>query len=210
MSSTADLFNTFSNLFIIPAVLIALNLRLWATAALSTAVGSVSFLYHACQTELFCIFTRDVQGEKMYFFLQTLDQTLVFAALIWFSYYLLEISFRLTVALVLLTIPIFYLTTASGSEWRDVINLVIIGWIILCGFFYVVVTRKRLQFGKRSLFLAFVLAVLGLVFYVLDDRDGQDDDRYNSFHGAWHMTIFLALFFVITTKIEPTRFYVVF
>lgn len=207
--SSADLFNVFSNLFALPAIFIALNFSLWATSALVASVASVSFLYHACQTGLFCIFSSDVPGEQDFFLLLVADQILVSLAIIWFAFYILEIPFRVTTASVLFTLPIFYLSYVSSTPAQDAIVWSVIGAFIGAAVMYVIILRKDLRFGILSTSAAIFLGTIGLILFLVDeDAGGIESNNYNGLHGSWHMLIFLTLFFVIYIKYEKRRIYI--
>ena len=200
------LFNVFSNLFALPAIGAALYFKLWDSAALLATLASASFIYHACQTDFFCIFVRHVQGAQDYFLLQVADQVLVYVAITWFTFYALQIPGRVNVAVAFISSLIFYLTYISGTEETDAIVYSVIGAFILGGLVYTLVKRTKLRFGYVTTSLLVGVGAIAVLFFFLDERDDDDDDRYNAFHGVWHMLAFLALLFLILIKYEKKYF----
>jgi hypothetical protein len=200
-----DNFTTFSNLFVIPAIVFSLYKRLWATASILTTLGAVSLIYHACQTDLFCLFESEVAGQQDYFLLQVLDEVNVYLTIVWFILFFLEINYHLRATALLLSYPVFALTFVSDSDYDDVINWMVVGVVIVCAVVYNIYNDRGIRIGTVSLSLAIVFIVVGLVMF-FNSSNFEDGDNYNLFHGLWHMFLFLALFLLIFSKFEPGSF----
>jgi LPXTG-motif cell wall-anchored protein len=206
MPDPEENFNTFSNLFVLPAIIICLYYKLWSTAALLTTLGTVSFLYHACQTELFCIFDSNVSGERNYFLLQTIDLTNVFFTIIWFIYYILEIKDSLKITAIFLAFPVLVLTFISDSEYKDAINWSLIGLLLIVALIYVLYKRKKIRIGPVSFIFASILLGIGVILFFLSSSD-VESDAYNLHHGLFHTFAFLSLGLFVYTKFEVQPVY---
>lgn len=203
--SSLDNFNTFSNLFVIPAVALCLYKRLWASASVLITLGTVSFIYHACQTGLFCIFESEVSGQQNYFLLQVLDEVNVYITIVWFILFFLEIGYHLRSTALLLSYPVFALTFVSDSDYDDLINWFVVGVIIVVAVVYNVYNDRGIRIGMVSLVITIGLIVIGLIMFY-NSTSFEDGNDYNLYHGLWHTFLFLALFFLVLSKYEKGYF----
>lgn len=194
----SDLFLLLSNVAVVPATLIAVLLKRYASAALITTVAVVSFLYHSCQANFFCVVNNTVQGERHYYLMQKSDEFFVNVAIVWFVLYAIELGAFLSATVVFSLQGVFLLVLLSGSEYSTTILSSTIAVVTFFAFIYVLMRPKRLAFSIMPSLAALALLASGGTLFVVAGNNGEE--KYWLYHSLWHVLLFLSVFFVLLIK----------
>jgi hypothetical protein len=197
-SDPTGLFLVLSNIAAIPAISYALYRRLWPEASILTIIAVVSFFYHLCQSDYWCIVTSDCQNNEFFAIMQTMDEFFVFIAVIWFIMYFFEIrlNYRISFTFILqsiIFIPI--LKDISLLIFEVVIVVIVILASIIVLFF---IHKKALSFYIFSTLVAICLIAVGFSLFIIAGDPG--DSQYPWIHPVWHILLFFGALFIIDMK----------
>lgn len=204
MNSPGEYFVVFSNLAIIPSIVISIVEEKLGNASILTGNLVISTIYHLCQSDFFCIFETEIQGERNYRLLQDADQFQVSLTISWFVMYFLGIKTSYAATALFLLIPVFLLSVLSGTGSLHTIILVSIVLLIAGVLIYGVIKKNTVAFNLWYAIAASVLLITGFVFFVIGEDPGRH--QYNTFHSLWHIFLMLAVFFVVLTKKDENVF----
>lgn len=195
---SSDLYLIFSNLAMVPAIYLSVLLVLYPEAALLTAIGVVSGIYHMCQTGFFCVYNSNIDDEEKFVLLQYSDEFFVNTGLLWFILYTLEIPINLKITFVFLSQIFFLLFVLSGKHYAFIVIAIILLFFILLSIIYLSLFRRILRFALLPSLIALVLLISGFIVFFFGGDPG--DKHYTALHGTWHILLMIAIFFVLYIK----------
>ncbi len=199
MNSNSDLFLILSNVAIIPAILYSYVKRLWPETTLLTTVGIVSFLYHSCQANFYCIVRDMCPGKTKYTTLQNSDEFFVNITIIWFIMYFMRLPRNLSIAVVFAAAPVFLISIFTHGP--DLL-FILVGVILISGFssiIYSILLYRHIKFSYPSAVIALIFLIIGFtIFYIGGDPDKPQN--YGTYHSIWHILLMIAVFFVLKTR----------
>lgn len=170
--------NAATNIFILPAVALAVSRRDYATTLVYTHVFFASMMYHVCRSGVLCLF----EFEKH----QMTDYLFVYRAIIWT---LTRIAVRdkgQHVALFLFFTGIVYVLIEAKAP-QSVLPLIGIGLPLLTAAVLSVTEKRKMFHDWRWALTTAVLIVVAGVFMFLF---GASDYRWA--HPLWHVFSMLA------------------
>ena len=203
--TSGEAFNVFSNLFILVPVIYGYANYLFPSATLALIIGTVSFFYHSCQTDLFCVIEDSILSEPRFAELQLADRYFVAIGLVYYSYFVLQVDWDLTLVALFISSPLILIGLLSFDTNGFITLYVTLGVIILIGIIFNIFFKRYFYFGIVSSIIAFILFAIGIVFYALAGDPG--DKNYDTLHGFWHVFLMLGLLFIFATKINRTKTY---
>ncbi len=205
--SSGEFFNVFSNLIILVPVIYAYINLLIPSGTLALVIGTVSFFYHSCQTEFFCIINGGFVDEPDYKALQLADRFFVSLGVLYYSLFILQLELDLILISVFIASPIFFISLLSRSYGGDLTIIVTLVLLIFIGALYNIFFIRKFYFGLGSTIIGLILFVSGVTLYAVAGDPG--DKNYNTYHGLWHIFLMLTLLFIFRGKIISMDKYVV-
>lgn len=194
----SDLFLLLSNIAVVPAFLYAIAIKKFDSAAILATVSIVSFLYHSCQTNYFCVFNSDIPGESNFYLLQKSDEFFVTIAFVWFILYAVGIGSILTATAIFSLQGVFLLSLLSGKSYSTTIIAITIGIAAFFAIVYALIRPKRLYFVILPSFVSLALLAAGFTLFIIAGDPGET--KYYLYHSFWHILLFIAVFFVLMIK----------
>lgn len=202
MNTNGELYLILSNIAMLPAIIYAWFRRLYAETALLITVATVSFLYHACQGNFFCIVRETSFGEQKFVILQNTDEFFVNITIIWFVMYFLNVPRDVEFAVVFTIAPILLISILSNTANTLYILIGAISVAGIVAFSYSLILNRKFRFSYIPAFIALFLLIGGSLFFYFANDPGTSDN-YSSFHATWHVLLMLAVAFVLHTRYGP-------
>ncbi len=194
----SSFFVVFSNLIIIPAFLLSIVFKLFHLSSIIATVGTISTIYHLCQSNLICLFDSNIENKSGYILLQYSDMFFVNTILISFIMYLLEVKKKITISVIFILQGIFLLSILSGNKYYLAINSISIICGILISICYLYLKNKSIGINLTWFIISIIIIAIGLFFYIY--AGDPNDLNYNTYHSLWHIFLMGSLFTLILSK----------
>jgi len=203
-SNSENLFLVLSNIAAILPFSYALFIRQYPEATLLGIIAIISFFYHLCQGEFFCIVKQNCANSDDFAFLQFADEFFVFIGILWFIAYFFRFTgishLRFTISFIFIAQAIVFIPLISDNEFfiYEVI-LIFIAFIVALAWTILKPSwLKSPSFNIAGIFsfiFAGLLLIVGFTLFVVGGDPG--DPQYIILHGIWHILLFIAAFFIL-------------
>jgi hypothetical protein len=201
-SDPTGLFLVISNIAAIPAIVYALYRCLFPEATLIIIIAIVSFFYHMCQSDYWCLVSSDCQNKADFVIMQMMDEFFVFVVIIWFILYFFEIRLRYRIVLTFIIQTIIFIPIVR-NVYILIFEAAIIGGIIIISIIILIfLSKKSISFYIFSTIVAIILIVVGFSLFIV--AGDPDDSLYPWLHSVWHILLFIAILFVLDMKYGKT------
>jgi len=167
----------FSNVVLIPAVLVALWFRDLITATLLFLMFVVSSFYHICAADWYCVASHTAH--------QTADHILVYILIFWIFLMFTSRYIQVMVSLLLINISALVVFAAFSRET----NLFAVFYV---AFFPIWAGVRWMGFGLRPryydwIFLTVALVLFGAGYGLYFLGNSPEDENYWWVHSLWHV-----------------------
>lgn len=201
VNTIEGIFLVLSNLFLLPAIILCYKNGRTAEFAFLWCMMKVSFFYHMCQAEFYCIFyNRDT--------FQLLDHFMVYSTFFWLALYLTKVELKRRIAAYIYFVVAVFpaLLLYVHTYWFP---FLIIGYGIAAEVFFISFVKGEIRkvYGVNIIIIFFCL-MLGVILYMVGDE--PEGHLYAWTHIVWHATSMIAIYFVIDIndgKNKITRYF---